>query len=66
MSNSIKKTNAVLLGAFLLIGLFNSCYAQSKIDKIEKLISTYTEYGQFNGSILVAEKGKIIYKKGFE
>lgn len=25
----------------------------------------YYEYGQFNGSILVAEKGKVIYKKGF-
>jgi CubicO group peptidase (beta-lactamase class C family) len=65
MRNSIKKINAVFFGALLLIGLFNSSYAQTKIEKIDKLISTYTEYGQFNGSVLVAEKGKIIYKKGF-
>ena len=25
----------------------------------------YNDYGQFNGSVLVAEKGKIIYEKGF-
>ncbi|WP_309609690.1 hypothetical protein [Flavobacterium sp.] len=28
-------------------------------------MSQYSEYGQFNGSVLVAEKGKVIYKKGF-
>jgi hypothetical protein len=25
----------------------------------------YAEYRKFNGSVLVAEKGKVIYKKGF-
>ncbi|MGK0388068.1 MAG: CubicO group peptidase (beta-lactamase class C family), partial [Maribacter sp.] len=38
---------------------------QTNVDKIDKLISTYADYGQFNGSVLVAEKGKVIYKKGF-
>ncbi len=39
--------------------------AQSKADKIDKLVSAYADYGEFNGSVLVAEKGKVIYKKGF-
>ncbi|MEO8042738.1 MAG: serine hydrolase, partial [Acidobacteriota bacterium] len=29
------------------------------------LIKQYYDYGQFNGSVLVADKGKIIYEKGF-
>jgi len=40
-------------------------FAQSKIDKIDKLIQAYHDLGQFSGTALVAEKGKVIYKKGF-
>lgn len=36
-----------------------------KADRIDKLMSRYHEYGQFNGVALVAENGKIIYEKGF-
>lgn len=28
-------------------------------------MSLYTEYGQFNGSVLVAEDGEVLYKNGF-
>jgi CubicO group peptidase (beta-lactamase class C family) len=38
---------------------------QNKANQIDQLMNKYAEYGQFNGSVLVAEKGKIIYKKGF-
>jgi CubicO group peptidase (beta-lactamase class C family) len=38
---------------------------QSKADLIHELMSTYAEYGKFEGAVLVTEKGKIIYKKGF-
>lgn len=37
----------------------------TKQQKIFDLVNTCYEYGQFNGSVLVAEKGKIIYKNGF-
>jgi CubicO group peptidase (beta-lactamase class C family) len=57
--------STVFLGVITLIGLFNVSSGQPKIDKLDKLISAYAEYGQFNGSVLVAEKGKIIYKHGF-
>lgn len=50
---------------FLLTSTLNVSYSQTKIDKIDKLVSAYSEYEQFNGSILVAEKGAVIYKKGF-
>jgi CubicO group peptidase (beta-lactamase class C family) len=38
---------------------------QSKIEKIDELISKYSEYRYFNGSALVAENGKVIFKKGY-
>ncbi|GAA3604810.1 hypothetical protein GCM10022396_22530 [Flavivirga amylovorans] len=41
------------------------CFAQSKVEQIDKLITAYTEYGKFNGSVLVSDHGKVIYKKGF-
>ncbi|WOD43186.1 serine hydrolase [Hwangdonia lutea] len=47
----------------LLIGQIN--IAQNKVEQIDKLISVYAEYGKFNGSVLVADNGKVIYKKGF-
>ncbi len=65
--NKSKRTiiKTVLLGVVTLLSTFNVSCSQTKIDKLDKLISTYAEYGQFNGSVLVAEKGKVIYKKGF-
>ncbi|MFK8008233.1 MAG: serine hydrolase [Saprospiraceae bacterium] len=38
---------------------------ETKQQKIYDLVNACFEYGQFNGSILVAEKGKVIYKNGF-
>ena len=38
--------------------------AQDKASDINELITKTLEYQEFNGSVLVAEKGKVIYKKG--
>ena len=54
----------VCLGVFIIAGIYNVSYGQAKVDKLDKLIRAYAEYGKFNGSVLVAEKGKVIYKKG--
>jgi len=48
--------------AFMTAG---NAFAQQKVKKIDALVKQYHDYGQFNGSILVAENGKVIYKKGF-
>lgn len=55
-----------LLALFFLV-LFSSSIisAQDKAKQIEDLLNKYKEYGQFNGSALVAENGKVIFKKGF-
>lgn len=36
-----------------------------KARKIDSLISTYARYGDFNGAILVAEVGKVLFRQGF-
>lgn len=39
--------------------------AQDKAQKMDALMKNYYDYGQFNGAVLVAERGKIVYEKGF-
>jgi CubicO group peptidase (beta-lactamase class C family) len=48
-----------------LVLISNMSFAQTKAEQIEKLLSTYVEYSKFNGSVLVSDQGKVIYKKGF-
>ena len=65
----MKKSNLFLL-KIVAFCLLLKCFiptlsAQNKSDEIDKLVSKYHEYEQFNGSVLVSENGKVIYKKGF-
>ena len=39
--------------------------SQTKSGEIDALMQKYYEYGQFNGSVLVAQGGKVILKKGY-
>jgi len=39
--------------------------AQDKATEIDKLMQTYNDYGRFNGTVLVAENGKVIFNKGY-
>ncbi len=64
-----KHLNQLRWNAFLAISIIllsvSTNIAQNKTKQLDELLNKYTEYGQFNGSVLVAEKGKVIYKKGF-
>jgi CubicO group peptidase (beta-lactamase class C family) len=62
-SRNYVKTLALVLLAVLAFQV--SVRAQDKATKIDQLVSLYNKYGQFNGSVLVADNGKVIYKKGF-
>jgi CubicO group peptidase (beta-lactamase class C family) len=69
----IKNPRTLLAAKFLLCALSlvllltaaTTAFAQQNVKQIDGLMKQYYDYGQFNGSILVAEKGKIIYEKGF-
>jgi len=46
--------------------LFQSLsFADDKAQKIDDLVSQYNKNGDFMGSVLVSENGKVIYKKAF-
>ncbi|MDH4271095.1 MAG: serine hydrolase [Candidatus Aminicenantes bacterium] len=53
------------MAVLVLSALSSLVTAQDKAGKIDGLMKVYYDYGQFNGTVLVAENGKILYKKGF-
>ena len=58
------KTSLTFLFLLQLI-LSSAIFAQSKAEKIDELMNKYEEYKQFNGSLLVAENGEVVLKKGY-
>src|SRR5688500_552816 len=56
------KLFTLVLIAFITV---THAFAQESAKTIDDLLKQYHDYGQFNGSVLVADKGKIIYEKGF-
>ena len=63
MNQSLLKV--IVICIIIQLASITAGVSQSKADIIDKLMSKYLEYGQFNGSVLVAEQGKIIFKKGY-
>lgn len=55
----------LLSGLFLLPQPEVSLYAQDAAKSIDELVSKYNEYGYFDGSILAADKGTVVLKKGY-
>ena len=58
----------VLLSLCAVLVLCCTAPAQNNADKaakIDELMSAYNKKGQFNGSVLVAEKGEVVIKKGY-
>ena len=54
-----------LLFACLFALVINSSVAQSKKEKLADLMQKYHDYNMFDGSVLVAENGRIVYKAAF-
>lgn len=67
MKNIIK--SFVKLGLLVVVAGFlfipSLALAQDKAKKIDELVTTFHKYGQFNGAVLVAENGRVVYQKGF-
>lgn len=60
--NSILKKTGITI---LLILVTTPVISQTHKQKIDKLLNTYVDLQQFNGSVLVAEKGEIILEQGY-
>ncbi|GAA4311316.1 hypothetical protein GCM10023115_33090 [Pontixanthobacter gangjinensis] len=65
---SFSSSSARALYLFLVLPSFLFiAFAQTseESEKIDELMSKYTQYKQFNGSLLVAKEGEVILKKGY-
>ena len=58
------KNNFILSVLFLLTAILSFGQKNNIEKRLDSLFNSLTEQNQFNGSVLIAEKGKIIYKKG--
>lgn len=57
---------SVLILLFAVLPIFSqTLFSQDKQQKIADLVQKYSELGQFNGTVLVAEGDNIIYKAAF-
>ena len=54
---------SILLICYIL--LQQTLFAQTKKEQLSKIMKTYHQYNMFDGAVLVAENGKIIYKDAF-
>lgn len=54
-----------LLTTFLLLLLGQITFGQDRIQKIDSLLNSLYSNQKINGNVLVAEKGKVIYKHSF-
>ena len=61
----VSKKLHLALGLLSILVFQGWALAQDRVRQIDELMSLYHKYQQFNGSVLVAENGKVIYKKGF-
>ena len=55
-------TSLVISALWLTV---TSAIAQTKAEKIDALLRQYVANRQFNGSVLVADRGKVIFKRGY-
>ncbi len=67
MGNNVRlfATVALLLAVINLEAAETRSFAQTKAKRIDELITLYHKYGQFNGVILVAERGQVVYERAF-
>jgi len=57
-------TTALVVCATVMLAFQGVLMAQEKAAKIDEVMTAAHKYRLFNGSVLVAENGKVIYKKG--
>ena len=55
----------VLAAVLALLAAPPPLRADEKARRIDALVEAYRQIGQFNGSVLVAEKGAVLFKKGY-
>lgn len=63
--NNTPVHNRFYLAIIAVLLAVSATFAQDKAAKIDALLQQYVANRQFNGTVLVAEHGKVIFKKGY-
>jgi CubicO group peptidase (beta-lactamase class C family) len=50
---------------FFIVATDNYAFAQNRVNELDHYFSTLSENGRFNGNVLIAERGKVIYERSF-
>jgi CubicO group peptidase (beta-lactamase class C family) len=65
-TKSRKLTKAIIICTVFIKFLYpHSLQTQSKAEELDRLFAFYNQHGMFNGAVLAAEKGEVIYEKAF-
>lgn len=63
---SSELATAIIVGTLIILFFYPvSLQAQSKAKELDRLFNYYNQNGMFNGAVLAAEKGEVIYEKAF-
>src|SRR6185503_14841310 len=62
---TLSPTKDLLLTSVLAVFLQQTALAQDHAAKIQEVLAVAHKYRQFNGAVLVAENGKVVYKGAF-
>lgn len=54
-----------MMAIIALLGFCSPTFSQSKATRLDSLFTKLHEQNNFNGNVLVAENGKVVYKKSF-
>src|SRR5687768_772935 len=71
MRESMRKTAklcatlTLLLVTISLAAGESHSFTRTEAKRIDELMTLYHKYGQFNGAILVAERGRVVYERAF-
>jgi len=60
-----EQTKIIPVLLLFIFGIGNDISGQNKIKELDNYFSALSRYRQFNGNVLVAENGKIIYERSF-
>lgn len=64
-NRSLSMATALSIAFLIFFSFQNYVFAQDKAAKIDEFVQIFHDYGLFSGSVLVAENGKVIFKKGY-
>jgi CubicO group peptidase (beta-lactamase class C family) len=60
-----QKTWVIVVVLLQLAGIGFTACGQSEADKINELVTAYARQYKFNGTVLVVNKGKVVFSKGY-